>query len=114
MASSSVLQSASNSAINVFDTISTTANAATKLVTGIATGANMFERLMVDMDTNHQKRSILNQANYEQELLETMSLEMSTRQNSIHKKMEQDSTFKNMFTKNYEDLNALLNPPKPE
>ena len=40
--SNTVLSSASNATINVFDAVANTANAATKLINGISTGANMF------------------------------------------------------------------------
>ena len=112
--STSVLGSASQATINVFDTISTTANAATKLVTGIATGANMFERMMIDMDNNHAKRSIINQATYEKELLEDAARATAKRQNLIQKELAEDANFKKLFEENYLELKALLNPVVPE
>ena len=112
--STSVLSSASQATINVFDTISTTANAATKLVTGIATGANMFERMMTDMDNNHAKRSIINQATYEKELLEDAARATAKRQNLIQKELAEDTNFKRLFEENYLELKALLNPVEPE
>ena len=111
--STSVLSSASQATINVFDTISTTANAATKLVTGIATGANMFERMMTDMDNNHAKRSIINQATYEKELLEDAARVTAKRQNLIQKELAEDANFKKLFEENYLELKALLNPVQP-
>lgn len=108
--STSVLGSASQATINVFDTISTTANAATKIVTGIATGANMFERMMNDMDNNHAKRSIINQATYEKELLEDAARATAKRQNIIQKELSEDANFAKLFAENYAELKTLLNP----
>jgi len=112
--STSVLSSASQATINVFDTISTTANAATKIVTGVATGANMFERMMNDMDTNHAKRSIVNQASYEKELIEDAARATAKRQALIQKELSEDANFKKLFEENYKELKALLTPAKPE
>lgn len=109
--STSVLSSASNATINVFDTIANTANAATKIVNGIGTGANMFERMMNDMDANHQKRSIINQASYEKELLEDAARATAKRQNLIQKELAEDANFAKLFAENYAELKALLNPP---
>ena len=112
--STSVLSSASQATINVFDTISTTANAATKIVTGVATGANMFERMMLDMDKNHQKRSIINQATYEKELLEDAARATAKRQNIIQKELAEDANFAKLFAENYAELKLLLNPDQTE
>lgn len=112
--STSVLSSASNAAINVFDTVATTATAATKLVTGISTGANMFERMMLDMDKNHQKRSIINQATYEKELLEDAARATAKRQNIIQKELSEDANFAKLFAENYAELKLLLNPVQTE
>ena len=112
--STSVLTSASQATINVFDTISTTANAATKIVTGIATGANMFERMMTDMDTNHAKRSLFNQATYEKELLEEAARVSAKRQALIKKELAEDPIFAKLFEENYKELKALLTPVNPE
>lgn len=114
MSSTSVLASASNATISVFDTVANTATAITKTIDGLGTGANMFHRMMEDMDNNHKKRSILNNATYEKELLETAALELSKRQASILKTISEDSQLKKMFETNYAELDALLNPPKPE
>lgn len=112
--STSVLSSASTAAINVFDTVSTTATAATKLVTGVATGANMFERMMQDMDTNHKKRSILAQASYEKELIEDTARITAKRQRQIQMELSEDPDYAKLFKENYEELNLLLNPAKAE
>ena len=112
--STSVLGSASQATINVFDTISTTANAATKIVTGIATGANMFERMMTDMDKNHAMRSIINQYSYEKELIEDAARATAKRQALIQKELAEDANFKKLFEENYLELKALLNPVQPE
>lgn len=114
MTSTSVLSSASNATISVFDTVANTATAATKLVNGIGTGANMFERMMNDMDTNHKKRSILAQASYEKELLETTAMETAKRQASIKKILSEDADIAAAFKENYEELKALLNPSVSE
>ncbi len=112
--STSVISSASQATINVFDTISTTANAATKIVTGIATGANMFERMMTDMDNNHMKRSIINQATYEKELLEDAARNTAKRQALIRKELTEDNDYKKLFEENYLELKSLLHPVKTE
>ena len=112
--STSVLSSASNATINVFDTISNTATAATKLVNGIGTGANMFERMMNDMDTNHKKRSIINQATYEKELLEDAARTNARRQNDIQRELAEDQNFAKLFTEDYNELKALLTPSVSE
>ena len=112
--STSVLSSASQATINVFETLSTTANAATKLVTGIATGANMFERMMQDMDNNHAMRSIINQATYKKELAEDAARATAKRQYSIQKELAEDSNFKKLFEENYLELKALLEPETSE
>ncbi len=114
MSSTSVLSSVSNATINIFDTVSNTATAATKLVNGVGTGANMFERMMNDMDANHRKRSLINQNGYEKELLETAAAEVSKRQASIRKAMAEDPDFKELFYENYKELELLLNPAKTE
>lgn len=114
MSSTSVLSSASNATINVFDTIANTATAATKIVNGIGTGANMFERMMNDMDKNHAKRSIINQASYEKELLEDAARATAKRQNLIQKELAEDQNFAKLFSENYEELKALLNPSVSE
>lgn len=112
--STSVLSSASQATINVFDTISTTANAATKMVTGIATGANMFERMMTDMDKNHAMRSVINQATYEKELLEDAARATAKRQALIQKELAEDATFQKLFAENYTELKLLLHPVQTE
>ena len=112
--STSVLSSAAQATINVFDTISTTANAATKIVTGVATGANMFERMMNDMDKNHAMRSIINQHSYEKELIEDAARATAKRQALIQKELAEDAAFKQLFTENYEELKLLLHRVQTE
>lgn len=111
--STSVLSSASNATINVFDAIANTATSATKIINGVGTGANMFERMMNDMDANHAKRSIINQATYEKELLEDAARNTAKRQSMMRKELQQDADYAKMFEENYNELKLLLNPPKP-
>ena len=112
--STSVLSSASNATINVFDTIANTATSITKIVNGIGTGANMFERMMNDMDKNHAKRSIINQATYEKELLEDAARVTAKRQALIRKELKEDADYAKMFEENFNELKLLLNPKNPE
>ncbi len=112
--STSVLSSASNATINVFDTIANTANAATKLVNGIGTGANMFERMMNDMDTNHALRSKANQSTYKKELLEDTARVNARRQAEIRKELQSDPDFAKLYEENYLELEAILNPSVSE
>ncbi|PRX09019.1 UNVERIFIED_ORG: hypothetical protein BCL66_10896 [Martelella mediterranea] len=114
MSSTSVLSSASNATVNVFDTIGNTAMAATKIVNGIATGGNMFERMMNDMDANHAKRSKINQEKYEKELLEDAAMTIAKRQAMIQRELADDPIFANLFAENYAELKALLNPSVSE
>ena len=106
--STSVLSSAANATINVFDTIANTATAATKIVNGIGTGANMFERMMNDMDTNHALRSKANQATYKKELLEDTARVNARRQADIRKELQSDPDFAKLYAENYKELEALL------
>lgn len=114
MTSTSVIASASKATINVFDTVANTATAATKIVNGIGTGANMFERMMNDMDDNHRKRSLLNQAEYEETLLKEMSDKLAEQDSIYQKKIASDAVYAKSFAENYTRLNAILNPAKPE
>ena len=114
MSSTSVLQSASNATISVFDTVANTATAITKTIDGLGTGANMFHRMMSDMDDNHKKRSLLNQANYEKSLLEDTAREMAKRQRLIQKEMDEDHGYAEIFKQEYKSLHSILHPVKPE
>ena len=114
MSSTSVLSSASTATISVFDTISNTAMAVTKTIDGLGTGANMFHRMMTDMDNNHKKRSLINQANYEKQLLEETAKEISKRQELIQKELAENNHFAKLFENNYRELEAILNPKNPE
>ena len=114
MSSTSVLSSASNATINVFDTVSNTATAATKLINGISTGANMFERMMTDMDQRHAMRSKLDNADYEKELLSTYADKISSRETTFQRKMAEDPIFAKLFAENYAELKTLLNPSVSE
>ena len=106
--SNTVLSSASNATINVFDTVANTANAATKLVNGISTGANMFERMMLDMDTDHADRSKLHRKNYRNDLLETSAANAAKRQAAMQKEMQDDPHFAKLFSENYADLKSVF------
>ena len=110
----SVLTSASQATINVFDTISTTANAATKLVTGISTGANMFERMMTDMDSRHAMRSKLDNQDYEHELLAQYSDRITERELHHKKKMQENQEYAKSFAETYSNLQSILHPKNPE
>ena len=112
--STSVLASASNATINVFDTVANTANAATKIVNGIGTGANMFERMMNDMDANHALRSKASQATYKKELLEDTARINARRQADIRKELLSDPDFAKLYAENYAELKALLEPSVSE
>lgn len=112
--STSVLASASQATINVFDTVTNTANAATKIVNGIGTGANMFERMMNDMDNRHAMRSKLDNKLYEQELLKVYADKISEQDNHYQKKMAEDSNYAKLFAENYKKLNAILHPSVSE
>lgn len=114
MSSTSVLSSASNATINVFDTVSNTATAAAKLINGISTGANMFERMMTDMDQRHAMRSKLDNADYEKELLSSYADKISSRENAYQRRMSEDPIFSKLFAENYAELKALLNPSVSE
>ena len=110
--SNTVLSSASNATINVFDTVANTANAATKLVNGIATGANMFERMMHDMDLDHADRSKLHRKNYRNELLENSARDAAKRQAEMQKEMQDDPHFAKLFAENYADLKSVFDEPQ--
>lgn len=108
MSSTSVLSSASNATINVFDTVSNTATAAAKLINGISTGADMFERMMNDMDQRHAMRSKLDNADYERELLSSYAEKISSRDSAYQRRMSEDPLFAKLFAENYAKLEALL------
>ena len=110
--SNTVLSSASNATINVFDTVANTANAATKLVNGIATGANMFERMMQDMDLDHADRSKLHRKNYRNELLENSARDAAKRQAAMQREMQEDQHFAKLFAENYSDLKSVFEEPQ--
>ena len=110
--STTVLSSASNATINVFDTVANTANAATKLINGIATGANMFERMMQDMDLDHADRSKLHRKNYRNELLENSARDAAKRQAAMQKEMQEDQHFAKLFAENYADLKSVFEEPE--
>ena len=112
--STSVLASAANATINVFDTVANTANAATKIVNGIGTGANMFERMMNDMDNRHAMRSKLDNELYEQELLKSYADKISEQDNHYQKKMAEDANYAKLFAENFKKLNAILHPSVSE
>ena len=112
--STSVLSSASQATINVFDTVANTANAATKIVNGISTGANMFERMMNDMDNRHSMRSKLDNELYEQELLKSYADKISEQDNHYQKKMAGDANYAKLFAENYKKLNSILHPSASE
>ena len=108
--STSVLSSASQATINVFDAVANTANAATKLVNGIGTGANMFERMMNDMDNRHSMRSKLDNHLYEEEMLKSYADKISEQDNHYQKKMAEDANYAKLFAENYKKLNSILHP----
>lgn len=110
MSSTSVLSSASNATVNVFDTISNTATAATKLINGISTGADMFERMMNDMDQRHAMRSKLGNADYERELLSSYAEKISSRASAYQRRIAEDPIFAKLFAENYKKLEAILHP----
>ena len=110
--SNTVLSSAANATVNVFDTVANTATAATKLINGISTGANMFERLMNDMDLDHADRSKLHRKNYRNELLENSAREAAKRQSMMQKEMQDDPHFAKLFAENYADLKAVFDAPE--
>ena len=110
--SNTVLSSASNATINVFDTVANTANAVTKLVNGVSTGANMFERMMNDMDLDHADRSKLHRKNYRNELLENSARDAAKRQAMMQKEMQEDQHFAKLFASNYADLKSVFEEPE--
>ena len=112
--STSVLGSASQATINVFDTVANTANAATKIVNGIGTGANMFERMMNDMDHRHALRSKLDNELYEQDLLKSYADKISDQDNYYQKKMAEDANYAKLFSENFKKLETILKPTASE
>lgn len=110
--SNTVLSSASNATINVFDTVANTANAATKVVNGISTGANMFERMMNDMDLDHADRSKLHRKNYRNELLENSARDAAKRQAEMQREMQDDPHFAKLFAENYANLKSVFDQPE--
>ena len=110
--SNTVLSSASNATINVFDAVANTANAATKLINGISTGANMFERMMNDMDLDHADRSKLHRQNYRNELLENSARDAAKRQAEMQREMQDDPHFAKLFASNYADLKSVFDEPQ--
>ena len=110
--SNTVLSSASNATINVFDTVANTANAVTKLVNGVSTGANMFERMMNDMDLDHADRSKLHRKNYRNELLENSARVAAKRQAEMQREMQDDPHFAKLFADNYSDLKSVFEEPQ--
>ena len=112
--SNTVLSSASNATINVFDAVANTANAATKIVNGVSTGANMFERMMNDMDNRHSMRSKLDNHLYEEEMLKSYADKISEQDNHYQKKMAEDANYAKLFAENYKKLNSILHPSVSE
>ena len=107
-----IRSSASDATIALFDTVANTANAATKLVNGISTGANMFERMMQDMDLDHSDRSKLHRQSYRNELLENSARDAAKRQATMQKEMQDDPHFAKLFAENYAELKAVFDEPK--
>lgn len=112
--STSVLASASNATINVFDTVANTANAVTKIVNGVGTGANMFERMMNDMDNRHAMRSKLDNQHYEEELLSAYAEKLAEEDLRQVTKMRENPEYAKVFTEKYSKLTAILYPSVTE
>lgn len=112
--SRSVLTSANNATVDVFDTIGNTAVTVSKFINGIGTSANMFERMMNDLDHNHELRSKINRATYEKELLQSATNEIAERETILQRKLQADPIYAKRFTETYKELQALLHQSETE
>ena len=105
-----VRTSATTAVANVFDAIGTTATAATKLVTGVATGADTFERMMLDMDQSHADRSVLHRSTYRENLLVEQGIANAKLKLETKRILGQDPELLTNFNEQYAKLEALFAP----
>lgn len=109
--SNSVLSSMSTATISLFDAATATIGAVGKGINGATVGFSTFERFMVNLDVDHEKRTIIHRKMYDVELIETATADQTKRQLSLQKSMSDDPAYAKLYAENYAQLKSIFDKP---
>lgn len=106
--SKSVMSSASDATVSIFDMVSGTATQATKLVSSVGVSIDMFDRFVRDAEERQAARSAINKEKFYKELAEDTALEISKRQEEIQRELQGNQAFAKLYSENYTELQETI------
>lgn len=108
MTSRSVITSASEATVSVFDTIAHTASQTTKLVNTIGVSVDMLDTFVSDARKRQLARSKVSNAEFYKELHEETAKNIAARQRALQQELEIDPQFKELYTEAYTELKSII------
>ena len=93
---------------SVMNTVTDTANAASTTINVAVKGIGMLDTFVTDLAKQQQVRSVINMANFEQQIIEDTAMEMTQRQEKIAEYINKDVGTKEAYESNHQKLSALL------
>lgn len=108
MTTKSVITSASDATVSIFDTVAHTATQASKLINAIGTSVNMFDRFVTDAEERQRARSIVDMEVFYEHLHEDTAIARAQHQNEIKNILKQDPEIAELYSENYSKLKATM------
>ena len=103
-----IITSASDASVSIFDMVANTATQTTKLVNAVGKSVNMFDRFMTDSEERQIARSKVSMHTFYKELAEDSAREISLRQREIQTELAADPQYAALYEENYKELEAIL------
>lgn len=105
-----IITAANKTTVSILDTIGTVAHTANRTVLTVANTLDMLDMFVTTAHTKQRKRTAIDLAIFETQLLEDTALEESKRQMLIVSEINSDPNLKTLYTENHRLLTAVLNP----
>lgn len=110
----SIVGSASNATISIFDMVGNTASQATKLVGTVGVSIDMLDTFVTDARKRQIARSKLSMREFYKELHEDTSLAIANRQREIQSKLQADPALTKLYEENFVELQSIIDELKSE
>lgn len=104
----SIVGSASNATVSIFDMVGNTANQATKLIGTVGTSIDMLDTFVGDARKRQLARSKLSMREFYKELHEDTSLAIANRQREIQSKLQADPALTKLYEENFRELETII------
>ena len=104
----SVITSATDATVSIFDVVATTASQTTKLVTTIGVSVDMLDTFVSDARQRQLARSAIDMHRFYTELAEDTARDISLRQHEIKEELKANPQLAQLYVENFTALETIL------